>query len=255
MMAEKAAPSQHSDGQDNAGTSVVPKLAVLGLFVGAFVAAWAFGLLDFLSFEALRANREWLTSQVVAYGVVAGLAYIVLYAAVVAFSLPGGAVMTISGGFLFGQWLGTLYTVFGATIGAVCLFLAAKYVLRDSLRARFGPSMRKMEAGFQEDALSYMLVLRLVPLFPFVVVNLVPALLGVRLGTYALTTFFGIIPGTFVYSSVGNGLGAIFDAGEDPDLSGILTKPEIITPIVGLAVLACIPIVYKRLRARRQARG
>jgi uncharacterized membrane protein YdjX (TVP38/TMEM64 family) len=108
-----------------------------------------------------------------------------------------------------------------------------------------------MEEGFRQDALSYLLVLRLIPIFPFWLVNIVPAFLGVPLGTYVLGTFVGIIPGSFVYASVGNGLGAVFDAGGTPDL-GIIFEPAILLPIVGLAVLALLPIAYRRFKARRR---
>jgi uncharacterized membrane protein YdjX (TVP38/TMEM64 family) len=106
-----------------------------------------------------------------------------------------------------------------------------------------------MEEGFHENALSYLLVLRLIPIFPFWLINIVPAFLGVALGTYVLGTFIGIIPGSLVFASVGNGLGAVFDAGQTPDL-GIIFEPQIIGPILGLAVLALLPIAYRKFRSR-----
>jgi len=140
--------------------------------------------------------------------------------------------------------------VVAATIGATILFIAAKTALGDLLRAKAGPFLQKMEAGFREDALSYLLVLRLIPLFPFFIVNLVPAFLGVSLRVFVIATFGGIIPGSFVYATVGAGLGSIFDAGGEFSASGILT-PEIITALVGLAVLALLPVAYKRYKAKR----
>ena len=110
-----------------------------------------------------------------------------------------------------------------------------------------------MESGFRDNAISYMLILRLVPLFPFWLVNLVPAFLGVSFASYAVTTVIGIIPGTAVYSSVGNGLGALVEAGRMPDL-GLITDPEILLPLLGLALLSFLPVVYKWIKARR-ARG
>jgi len=215
-----------------------------------FAAFFALGLQDYISFEALRENRAWLGQQVADNALAAGAIFVLLYIVIVAFSLPGGAVMTLGGGFLFGTWLAAGYVVVAATIGATILFLIAKTALGDALEARAGPFLLKMEHGFQENALNYLLVLRLVPLFPFWLVNLVPAFLGVKLSTYVVGTFFGIIPGTVVYASVGNGLGAIFDAGAEPDL-GIIFEPQILAPIVGLAVLALIPVVYKKLKARK----
>lgn len=214
---------------------------------------FALGLQDYIGIEQLKAHREALTDWVLRYGLVAGLAYALAYAAMTAFSIPGGAIATIVAGFLFGLWLGTLIVLVGATIGATALFLAARTALGDLLRRRAGGALKRMEAGFRRDALSYLLVLRLVPIFPFFLVNLVPALLGVSLRVFVIGTFFGIIPGTLVYASVGNGLGALLDRGESPDL-GIIFEPEILLPILGLAVLASLPIVYRRWRDRKEAR-
>ena len=128
--------------------------------------------------------------------------------------------MTIAGGFLFGTLTTTVVVVVGATIGAIALFLAARYAFFDALHAKAGPALLKMEKGFQENALSYLLVLRLIPLFPFWLVNLVPALLGVPLRTYVIGTALGIIPGTFVFASVGNGLGTLLEEGANARSDG-----------------------------------
>ncbi len=226
------------------------KLWPIGILVAGFVAFFAFGLNDYLNFDVLRENRESLLAWVDSNAVLAALTFMAAYAAVVAFSLPGGAVMTIAGGFLFGALLGASLVVVAATLGATLLFLAARTSLGDLLRAKAGPWLGKMEAGFQENALSYMLVLRLVPLFPFFVVNLVPAFLGVKTSTYVLATLFGIVPGTLVYATVGAGLGSIFDSGEAFSLSGILT-PEIIAALIGLAILALVPVAYKKFKKRQ----
>ena len=221
-------------------------VAVLVLGLAAF---FFFGLNQYLSFEALSQNRAALLDWVDTYGIVAALIYMLIYAAAIAFSLPGGAVLTITGGFLFGSLLGTLCVVIAATAGATALFVIAKTSFGDVLKAKAGPALQKMQAGFQEGALSYLLVLRLVPIFPFFLVNLVPAFLGVSLRVYVLGTFIGIIPGTFVFATVGAGLGSVFDQGGTFSAAGILT-PQIITALVGLAVLALIPVVYKKIKAR-----
>ncbi|MCG8544477.1 MAG: TVP38/TMEM64 family protein [Alphaproteobacteria bacterium] len=228
----------------------VKRLTPLFVLAAGLVAFFAFGLEEYLTFDALRDNRVWLLEQVENSALLVGLIYVLIYIAVVAFSLPGAAVMTIAGGFLFGQWLGSVYVVVAATAGATILFVAAKTALGDLLRAKAGPFLQKMEAGFRENALSYLLVLRLVPIFPFFIVNLVPAFLGVSLKVFFVATLVGIIPGSFVYATVGAGLGSIFDSGEEFSPAGILT-PEIITALIGLAVLALIPVVYKRIKARR----
>jgi len=228
----------------------VPVL-VLAAGFGLF---FAFGLQDYLTFAKLKDHRDFLTGEAERLGYMAGLIYIGVYAVVVAFSLPGGALLTLVAGFLFGPVLATVYVVVGATLGATALFLAARTAIGDLLERKAGPAVKKMEDGFRENALSYLLVLRLVPVFPFWLVNLVPALIGIPLSTYVLGTFVGIIPGTFVYASVGNGLGEIFDSGSDPDL-GVVFQWEVLLPLLGLAVLALLPVLYKALSARRKASG
>ncbi len=223
------------------------RLIPLLVLIAGLVVFFALGLHRYISFDVLRANREALLAWVQSWGLLAGLVYMLAYAVAVAFSLPGGAVLSITGGFLFGAIWGTIYIVISATVGATALFLIAKTALGDVLRAKAGPWLQKMEAGFQENALSYLLVLRLVPLFPFFVVNLLPAFLGVALSTYVIGTGIGIIPGAFVFATVGAGLGSIFDSGEAFSASGILT-PQILIALIGLAVLALIPVVYKKIK-------
>ncbi|MSP66644.1 MAG: TVP38/TMEM64 family protein [Alphaproteobacteria bacterium] len=218
---------------------------VLGL-----VAYFLFGLDRYLSFEALRQHRMALLDFVAAEPLVAPLFFTVSYALAVAFSLPAGLVLSITGGFLFGTLLGTLLNVIGATVGAAALFLIARSAFGAVLRARAGPFLNRMADGFRANALSYLLALRLVPLFPFFIVNLVPAFLGVGFGTYVLGTFLGIIPAACVFASVGAGLGSLFDAGERFTPLGLLT-PEILTALCGLALLAVLPVAYKAWRRRR----
>jgi uncharacterized membrane protein YdjX (TVP38/TMEM64 family) len=222
-------------------------LAVIAAGIAAF---FAFGLDAYLSFEALSEHRQTLLTWYAENRVLAVISFMAAYVLVVAFSVPGAVWMTIGGGFIFGTVVATASVVVSATLGAGAVFLAARYALGDYLRAKAGNAMRKMEDGFRENALSYLLVLRLVPLFPFWLVNLVPAFLGVPLRTFLIGTFVGIIPGSFVFVSVGSGLGAVFDAGEVPDL-GIIFEPEILTPIIGLAVLALIPVFYNKYKARK----
>lgn len=227
---------------------VVPAVIIVAGLALAISQGWH----KYLSYETLRDNREWLLGQVESQGLLAGLAFIGIYAMATAFSIPGGLFLTIGGGFLFGTWLGGSFVVVGATLGATVVFLAARTALGDILRAKAGPALQKMEAGFRENELNYLLVLRFIPIFPFWLVNLVPAFLGVSLRNYMIGTFFGIIPGTFVYTSVGSGLGAIFDANETPDL-GIIFKPQVLLPIIGLILLSLVPVIYKKMKARKEA--
>jgi uncharacterized membrane protein YdjX (TVP38/TMEM64 family) len=227
--------------------SRIKRFLPLGILVLAVVVVLASGLADYLSFEQLKENRSRLLDFVDRHALLAPLLFMAIYAAVIALSIPGGAVLTLTGGFLFGIALATLYVVVAATAGASLVFLAAKTALGDSLRAKAGPWLRRMEAGFRENALNYLLFLRLIPIFPFWLVNLVPAFLGVPFPTFVIATLLGIIPGTLVYASVGNGLGAVFEAGQSPDL-GIIFRPAILLPIIGLAVLAVLPVAYRKIK-------
>lgn len=222
----------------------------LGLLILGLILFFAFGLNRYATLDTLRDNREALGQWVAAHKALALLIYIGAYAAMVAFSLPGALAATLTGGFLFGTLLGGMVTVLAATIGATILFMAARTAFGDLLRAKAGSAIRRMEDGFRENAFSYLLVLRLVPLFPFFLVNLAPAFLGVKLRTFIAATFIGIIPGTFVFASLGNGLGAIFDAGRTPDL-GLIEEPQVILPLLALAALALVPVLYRRLRRSR----
>jgi len=227
----------------------VAPLLVLIAGLGVF---FALGLQRYATFEALAHHREALLAWVEGHPVAAPAVYMVAYILAVAFSLPGGIWFTIAGGFLFGTVGGGCYAVIGATLGATALFLAARSAIGDLLRARAGSALQRMEEGFRRDAFNYLLVLRLVPLFPFFLVNLVPAFLGVSLRTYVAATALGIIPAVFVFASVGNGLGAVFDAGgEKPHL----LTPPVLLPLMGLAVLALIPVVYRAVKRRQAERG
>ena len=219
-------------------------LVVVGL-------AYAFDLQRYLAFDTLREHDEALRAFVEARPVLTALGFVLVYASAVAVSLPGAVFLTIAGGFLFGVWLGGMLAVVGATAGAIAIFLIARTSLGDGLKDRAGPWLKRMRAGFNENALSYLLVLRLIPAFPFWIVNIVPAFLGVTLRDYAVATFFGIMPGGFVYASVGNGLGAVIEAGDEPDL-GIILEPAILLPILGLALLALLPVAYGKLKGRRR---
>ena len=226
-------------------------LVVVGV---VFLVVIAFDLHRYFGFEALREHRQALLELVARAPVGTALAFVAAYALATAISVPGAFVFTLAGGFLFGTWLGGLLSVTGATLGAIAIFLIAKTSIGAVLHDKAGPWLTRMEAGFAENAWNYLLVLRLVPIFPFWLVNLVPALLGVPLATYAITTFIGIIPGGFVYASVGNGLGAVFEQGGEPDL-GIISEPEIILPILGLALLALIPVAYRYRGSRKDRTG
>lgn len=223
------------------------------VLVVGLVLFFALGLNRYFSFETLHEHRVMLIERVEELGLLAPLLFILLYAAITAFSIPLGATLTIIGGFFFGM-VAAGYGVVGGTLGAVIVFLAARTAFSDLLRAKAGPALKRMEAGFRENAFNYLLTLRLIPAFPFFLVNLVPAFLGVPLKTYVVATFVGVIPGALVYASLGNGLGILLDAGEAPDLYTVF-QPPILIPLILLAVLALLPVLYKKIKARRGAQG
>jgi len=244
-------PTPSSRGRDTRKPMLwrIAPVAMILIFAASF---FALGLDEYVSFEAIRANQAELQAFVGQNLALSALAYLTIYATVVAASVPGALVLTITGGFLFGTFMGTGLTLVGATLGATGIFLIARSALGDVLRHRTGGALARMADGFREVAFNYLLVLRLIPIFPFFVVNLAPAFLGVPLRTFIGATFLGIAPGTFVYSSVGAGLGSVFARGEDFSASGVLT-PEIVTALVGLAILAVIPVIYRRFIAGRKA--
>lgn len=219
-------------------------LVVMG--IGVFFGT---GANSYLSFAALSHHRADLLAFASEHGVASVAVFIVTYILVVGLSLPGGVWLTLAGGFVFGGVVAGIYVVFGATIGATLIFLAARTAFGDVLRGRAGAGLAKMEDGFRQNAFQYLLVLRLVPLFPFWLVNLVPAFLNVKLSTYVLATIIGILPGTFVYAHVGAGLGAVFESGDEPDL-GIIFQPQILLPILALAGLSLLPILYQKWKQR-----
>ncbi len=221
------------------------KLFIVLAVVALLLALRFTGLGELLSLDTLARHRAVLTGWVAGNPLLAALAYVAVYTAATAFSVPGALVLTLSGGFLFGAVLGTALTVVGATAGATLVFLFAQRVFGADALQKLGPRAEGLARGIQANAWSYLLVLRLVPLFPFFLVNLVPAFCGVRTSVFVATTALGIIPGTAVFSLSGAGLGRVLDAGGTPSLAGILT-PEIIAALCGLALLALLAIPLKK---------
>ena len=230
------------------GTRWLGRIIPLLLLGGGLVMFFALDLDAYFNFETLHEHREVLHDWVGRQGIFAILAFMVIYALAVACSIPGGAILTIVAGFLFGTVTGSVCAILAATVGATIVFAAVRYALGDFVRRRAGKRIQRMETGFRENAFNYLLVLRLIPVFPFWLVNVAPAATSVPIGTYVLATFLGIIPGTVVYASVGNGLDAVFAAGTTPDLQ-IIFEPQILVPIIALAVLAFLPVIYKRFKA------
>ena len=212
-----------------------------------------FTLRDYLSFQTLADNRDALIAFRDSNYMLTVLAFIAIYVVIVAFSLPGATIATLTGGFLFATFPGAIYNVIGATIGATAIFTAARMGLGASLGAKLEGSegaVKKIKDGIDENQWSMLFLIRLVPVVPFFVANLVPAFLEVPTHRFVISTVLGIIPGAVVFTSVGAGLGEVFARGEAPDLS-IIWSPEIILPILGLCALAALPIAIKAIRGTK----
>ena len=223
--------------------SIIAIVAILG----------AVFLRDYLTFETLRDNREALLAFRDDNYLMTVLLFIGAYILIVGFSLPGATVATLTGGFLFATFPGALYNVIGATLGATAIFLAARTGFGAKLGAKLEGSdgiVKKIKDGIDENQWSMLFLLRLVPAVPFFLANLIPSFLEVPLRRFMISTFFGIMPGSVVFTSIGAGLGAVFERGETPDL-GLFFEPYIIGPILGLCVLALLPIIIKAVRGQK----
>jgi len=210
----------------------------------------AFTLHDYLSFEALRDNRDSLIAFRDNNYLLTVLLFVAAYTTVVTFSLPGAAIASITGGFLFATFPGSLFNIVAATMGATLIFLAARWGMGERLAAKMEASegaVKKIKDGIDENQWSMLFLIRLVPAVPFFVANLVPAMVGVPLHRFVISTFLGIIPGGVVYTSVGAGLGDVFARGQTPNL-GIIFEPQILLPILGLCALAALPMLLKLSR-------
>ncbi|MGH7259626.1 MAG: TVP38/TMEM64 family protein [Nitrospiraceae bacterium] len=225
-------------------TSNRGKIAVALLLVAAISAFFYFDLGRYLSLDSLKANRDSLLAFTETHYAASVAIFVVAYCLLVSASLPGAVFFTLAGGFLFGSALGTVYVNLGATSGATLAFLAARYLLRDWVEAKFGSRLGPIQEGFANNAFSYLMTLRLIPLFPFFVVNMVSGLTRVSLATYVTATAIGIIPGSFVFAYAGRQLGTINSLKE-------IASPNVLMAFTLLGLLALVPIVYQKWNARK----
>ncbi|MCF3639152.1 TVP38/TMEM64 family protein [Rhizobium sp. TRM95111] len=230
----------------------------LGLIVVGLVVAYAAGLDRYLSVASLGRHHQDLKIMVAEKPALYGVLFFVTYVAAVAVSFPAAFVLTIAAGFLFGAIVGGLLVAVAATIGATLLFLAAKTAFGTAISERAGPLVSRFAAGFRADGFSYLLILRLVPAFPFFLVNVAPAFFDMRTRTYVTATFLGILPGTFAFAFLGSGLESVLDRAAQ---AGRSLKPEdFVTPgltltLAALAVFAALPLVYRYWLRRNTAGG
>lgn len=243
MIRHDAAMITSVSNQNESSRSNLGKISIavgVALAIGAF---FYFDLGRFLSLTALKENRDSLLVFTDANFAAAVGIFIAFYVIVTGLSLPGATILTLAGGFLFGAPLATLFVNIGATTGATLAFLTARYMLRDTVEQKFGKWLGPFQEGFAKNAFSYLLTLRLIPLFPFFVVNLVSGLTRVNVGTYVLATAVGIIPGSFVYAYAGRQLGSINSLKE-------IASPNVVGAFILLGLLALVPVVYKRFAAK-----
>jgi len=258
MKLEQASPPAKS-------TLRLRRYAPVAVIVLAMVVVFATGAHRQVSLETLVRHRMAIDAFIDAHPLGAVAAFMAVYVTAVALSMPGASLLTISGGILFGAFVGAGASCLAATAGATIIFLVARGACGETLIRRAGPLACKLADGFRSDAFSYLLFLRLVPAFPFFLVNLVPALVGVKLPTFLAATAIGIIPATFAFSFLGSGLDSVIAAQEKAyraclaagrtecpiqfDL-GMIVTPQLLGALVTLGLIALLPVAVKRLRAR-----
>ena len=227
------------------------RLPVLAIAVCAIVGLVYFR--QYLSFESLGQNRDWLLRLRDAHYLLTALAFMAVYILVVVTSLPGALIMTLTGGFLFGLFPGVFYNILAATFGATLLFLAVRAGFGREVAARSeaqGGAVARLQSSLRQNEVWVLLTMRLIPVLPFFISNIVPAFVGVRSWAFAITTFVGIIPAGLIYASIGAGLGEVFARGEVPQLNALL-RPEFSLPLIGLAALSALPLVIKYVQSRK----
>lgn len=237
-------PAQPTTSTSSSQPSSSGRMILLLLIAAGIGAFFYFDVGRFLSLDALKANRDHLLTFTEANAGVAAVLFVATYVVVTGLSLPGAVILTLAGGFLFGSLFGTLLVNIGATTGATLAFLTARYLLRDWVEQKFGSKLGSIQQGFANNAFSYLMTLRLIPLFPFFLVNMVSGLTRVSVGTYVAATALGIIPGSFVYAYAGRQLGTINSLKE-------IASPNVLLAFTLLGILAMVPVLYKKLTAKR----
>lgn len=256
-------------GKGSTGLGTARRYGALIVIVAAMALLFLLDAHHLITLENVVIQRDRFHSFLAEHAFLSVLGYIAIYSMAVALSLPGGLILTVTGGLLFGWLVGGLAAVLAASIGATIVFLIARTAVGETLSERVGPWLGKLSDGFKKEALSYMLFLRLVPVFPFWFVNIAPALLGVPLKTYVIGTVLGILPATFAFASAGAGLDSVIMAAKNEHAacvalkgadackmkihaSSLLTK-ELLLALILLGVVALIPVVLKRWRKSHAA--
>lgn len=217
------------------------KVLILFFFIGGFSAYFLLGGDQYLNFETLKANRDRLLAYTHNhYGSIL-IGAMAVYTVSTALSLPVATILSLTIGFLFGLWVGMAVILISATLGATLVFLATRYVFAEAVSRRMGPRAQRLISEFHQNDFNYLLFLRLVPLFPFWLINLATAFTPIKVQTYVVATAIGIIPGAFVFTNLGLSLGRI----DSPDQ---LLSLKTFSALILLGLFALIPIFVKKLR-------
>lgn len=228
-------------------TAFLKRYGLLIVLVALVVVAIASGATDRISLGELKARRAELVGFVDAHWLASIAVFAALYTTVVALSLPLALVLTLTGGFLFGPVVGALLAVSSATLGSTIAFLACRTAFGDTLAKRAGPAVNKLAEGFRRDAFSYLFTLRILPIAPLLLINIAAGLARVSTLTFVTASLIGMAPGSFVYAFLGSGLGEVFARGDEPNLA-IIREPQILLPLIGLAILAMLPAIVRFFR-------
>jgi len=219
----------------------IGKWILIIVFAVAVIAFFYFDFSQYLTLESLKENKDALQDYTEAHYILTVMTFIGIYFAQTSFAFPGGAILSLAAGFLFGTLLGTLYINIGATSGAAIVFLAARYLFHDAVERKFGERLASFQEGFKQNAFSYLVTIRLIPIFPFFLINLGCSLTRIRLVTYVTATAVGIIPGSLVYANAGKQLGTIGEIGD-------IASPGVLGAFILLGLLALVPVIYQKYR-------
>ncbi len=219
------------------------KIAIIILFAILVALFFFFDLGRYLTLDELKANRGKMASFYETHRVATVAAFMAIYVAQTALSLPGAAILSLAAGALFGVVMGTVYANIAATVGAVLAFLATRYLLHDAVQKKFGGRLEKLNRELGARGLNYLLFLRLVPVFPFFLINLAAGLTRLPLRTFAIGTMLGIIPGGFVYCNAGASLATINSPGE-------IATPRVLGSFALLGLFALVPVIYEKMRKK-----
>jgi len=233
---------QQSLQKKSMGKWVIVALILLGIAVFSF-----FDLGQYMTLEALKENKDALKAYTQENYLLTVVLFVAIYAIQTGLSLPGATILTLAGGFLFGTFLGAFFVNLGATSGSVLAFMAARYLFRDSIEQKFGKRLAGIQSGFTDNGFNYLLTLRLIPLFPFFLVNLSAGMTRIKLSTYAIATAIGILPGSLVYTNAGKQLGEINSLKD-------IASPGVLGAFVLLGLLSMVPVFYNKYKKSSAAK-